>query len=229
MKVNELPDGLRLKLSESDERLLWQKVSEKGVNKAAAETGYPRNRIYSWKSKNLFIPGEFVTEFMDSPEISAMKSGGRGSEISSVNFPIPENSELLTRIGESVYTNKEGVPFYRTDEFSLAQRFRQLLYEIGDFDVSIYRRQYYELRYPKVVQDILSEMSFDQHLPALVDESGVIKEGYIHIEGETIPVDDFKGTLYSDRKRQQLAIERGDEDELARIISDQVSKANELL
>lgn len=229
MQLNKLPEGLRVKLSKEDQHRLWEEVEIKGMTKIAEETGYPRNRLYSWKSKDIFLPIAFISRFLDSAEVKAIKSQGRGNEIRDLDLSFDQIDELATRFNSSVYINRDGVPFYRAKEYSLISRFRELLEMMGEFDISVYNRDFNEVRFPKAVQLILSNIDYEQDFAALVDESGEIKDGKIILDNREISVEEFEGRLYSDEKRGQLAIEKGDRDELEDIIADQISKANSLL
>lgn len=229
MKIDQLPKQSRVKISSEDMESLWDKASELGASKTSEITGYSSSKIYSWKSKDLFLPADFVLEFVEDAEVLEVKSNGRGSSIENPNLDFSELDELLTRFNQSVYINKEGVPFYRTNEYSLLERFREILSKLGDFEVKIYRRGFYEIRFPKIVQLVLSELDYSADLGALVDESGRIADGEVLVNDSVVSVNEFDQRLYSDRLRSRLAIEKGDKDELQRIIADQASKANSLL
>jgi len=229
MTSQELESHIRVKLEPEQETRLWKKVEERGVTETSEVTGYSRSSIYNWRSKDVFIPLDFVNELVEDPVIEQLKGEGRSRAIRPEEFPIRPGDELLTRVSESVYVNRDGVPFYRTYDFSLLNRFEELLQQMGEIPHQVYERNgFYELRYPKFLHEIFQLQDFEEDIGAQVDESGEIRDKEIVVGGRSLEIGGFDEKLHSLRKRERLARVRGDSEELERIIRLQVSKANEL-
>lgn len=226
MNLEKLPDGIRLKLGESDEELLWRKAEEGGLKETAEKAGYRPQKLYSWRSEDSYLPKSFVQEFIGDPEVEAVK--GRGSSKPSQRFEVSGISdELLTRVQESVSVNADGVPVYQQTDRGCVKRFMELLEEVGEIPYSVYERDVFEVRYPKYLQEILENRSFEPVLSAKVDESGVIKDGEIVLDGRSVEVDKFSGELYSRENKLQLAIEREDSEEIERLMAAEVARIRE--
>lgn len=211
---------------EKDLERLWEQVSRTGTGTAADRTGYSRSKIYGWKSRDLFIPAEFVSKFINPGEVKALKGGGRAEPIRNLKFPIEEREELAARRNSSVAVNSDGVPIYQASDRGNLERFAALLEDLGS-TYTVYSRETLELRYPRFVDRIIREFPGDR-LAAAIDESGEITENGIKIDGETIPLEKFSGRLYSS-KRLELALQRGDREELSRIMSEQARRASTIL
>lgn len=228
MEFKELPDDIRVKLDEEAEQQLWKTIEEfGGVKRFADSFDYSASRMYNWKNKDVFIPVGLVKQVSGnnaSSGVIAIKGRGRSKPLRDPEFPLEENDELLTRISSSVYMNEEGVPVYQTDDLGLVDRFVELLQVHGDVPVKVYNRSVHEVRYPKYLHQILEQMSFEQDIPALVDEEGVIEDGKIILDSQVIDIDEFGGRLHSRSKRLELALARADSDEVASIMSEEAER-----
>jgi len=230
LEFSDLPDDTRVKLTDEGRHELWHRVDEfGGVKKLSNAFDFSASKMYNWRNKNSFMPISFVKRLMgDNPSrIEAIKGNGRGKEWQT-DFPIAENPELLTRIRQSVKVNEEGVPFYITGEKTLYSRFQELLDEI-QVPYRSYSRKRYEIRYPKFVHEVFQQMSFEEDISALVDESGHIDNDSVIVGDRKIPVSDFKGTLYSRDKKLELAIARNDTDTIQQLISEESYKVRKLV
>ncbi|MFB6291823.1 MAG: hypothetical protein ABEI58_00340 [Candidatus Nanohaloarchaea archaeon] len=231
MKFSELPGSIRVKLDAEGERELWHRIDEFGSVKQFAEAfDYPETRLYNWRNQDLFYPVDFVRQVMGlnaTDQVVAMKGGVRSLPTREPEFPLPEDDELLTRVEESVNVNEEGVPVYRTGSPGTLERFRDLLRRLGNVPASVYRNRGYELRYPKYIHSLLVKMEYETDFAALVDESGVIENGYLKARGEKVPVEEFSGELFSREKRLALAMERGDPEEISRIMAERSEAVRE--
>jgi hypothetical protein len=222
MRFDELPEGVRVKLTEGDRERLWNRAGN--ISRFSEKRGFSRSKMYNWKNKAEFIPVELVREVLENPGIMAIKGDGRSRPLRNPVFPLTENNELLTRVNLSVYVNKEGVPVYQTDDLGLVERFIELLNEYGDVPVIVYNRSVYEVRYPKYMHEIFEQMDFEENLSALVDEKGSIEGDKISVGERLIDVDGFEGRLYSRDKRLELALARGDSDEVAELMAEEAGR-----
>lgn len=221
MKFQELPDSIRVKLTEETERRFWKTIDDfGGVQQFSQEFGYSRSKLYNWKNKDCFLPVELVrTVLGSSPEgIVAIKGRSNSRPLENPGFPLPVTAELLTRVKCSVVVNREGVPFFQSDDIGRIERFAELLEDLGEVPFQVYNRSVYELRYPKYLQKIFSSVDFDTSFAALVDEKGVVENGFVKAGDRKVPVEEFEGELYSRDKKLQLALERNDEETVAEII-----------
>ncbi|MFB6147451.1 MAG: hypothetical protein ABEJ66_01065 [Candidatus Nanohaloarchaea archaeon] len=231
LELEDLPPGTRLKLDGEGEDELWREVDSRGgVRSFCGKTGFDEARVYSWKNHCSSYPVEFVLELVDdaSPHVTGLKGGGRGSTVEDPELPLPVNRELLTRVEVSVSVNRDGVPVYRAGEFSLVERFNELLQELGNVPVSVYSRSPgYELRYPKIVHSLLEGREFEPDFAALVDERGRIEKGKLVAGNRDMDVENFSGELYSRDRRLELAVERNDREEIEKLIGEEARKVRE--
>ncbi|MBC5792789.1 MAG: hypothetical protein H8Z69_01995 [Nanohaloarchaea archaeon] len=223
IEVSDLPKNTRIKLSENDEERLWNKVEKESVTATAKKTDFSRTKLYNWRSKDCFIPLKFVNQLLNDFKVEALKAGSNAKPLK-LKLPLEPSSELLTRISASASVNKEGTPVYRTQERSLLERFKELLEQLGEIPYKIYSRDAYELRYPKLLQEILKKQNYRTELAALFDEKGEFKNGKMLVNSTEIKVQDFKGELYSMDKKYRLAIERNDEKEMEEILKQSVQR-----
>lgn len=228
---NDLPDSLRVKLSEAGEKRIWDAVEQQsGISAVADDTGYSRSKLYNWKHKTAFFPVKFVRQVLDAPEeyVKAIKGGGRSHPIP-VELPLHVSEELLTRTGCSVHVNSQGVPTYQTQEASLVNRFVRLLQELGDVSVSVYHRSAYEVRYPAYLQELFASLSYESDTGARIDEVGSIEGEQIVLPEKTIGVQEFDGTLHHRGKKLQLALARGDSTTIAQLMAAEAEKVEHLV
>ncbi len=232
MKFSELPDGIRVKLSDRGERDFWMMVDEfGGVKDFSGALGYDASKVYNWRSKDVFLPVEAVRRVLGSnatEEIEALKGGGRSRPIEDPEFPFEPDDELLTRVESSVHVNGQGVPVYQSSDTGLVDRFYSLLQQYGRVPVELYSRSVYELRYPKYLQQLFSRMGHSTDFAALVDEEGRIGDGYVEAGGRRVAVDGFGGRLYSRDKRLQLAMERGDSQSIAELMAEEADRVSSM-
>lgn len=228
--LSGLPGDIRVRLDGKSDGKLWQEIDVRGGIRAfCSSTGFDESRVYNWKNHCSFYPARFVGEVLENPGIEALKGGGRSRPLENPVLPLPASDELLTRASCSVSVNREGVPVYRAAEQSLVDRFRELLFRLGDVPVSVYSRPGgYELRYPAYLHSIFIEMEFEPRFSALVDEEGRIEEGKLLADGRSVDVGDFDGRLYSDEKRLELALERGDSETVSELIGEEARKVRQL-
>ncbi len=227
---SELPEDIRVKLSEKGEKELWHRVNEFGGIKTFSQSfEYPSSKLYNWKSKEAYIPIELVRKVFGaeySEEVTAYKGRGRSQPVKNPVFPLPENNELLTRIKCSVNLSK-GTPIYQTGDQGLVERFQELLELYGEVHFKVYRRKsVYELRYPGYLHRIFQLMNYERDLNALIDEKGVVKDKII-LEDEEIEPDQIN-ELYHRDKRMRLALIEEDEKEITRLMSEEKKKVREL-
>ncbi|MFP4230139.1 MAG: hypothetical protein ACLFRK_03290 [Candidatus Nanohaloarchaea archaeon] len=230
MRFSELQD-LRIKLDETGRKEFWHRVEEFGGVKTFAEAfEFSPGKAYNWKSKDSFIPIELVKKVFGneaSQHVKAYKGPKNSSPIRNPVFPIPENDELLTRIEYSVTVNRKGIPVYQTNDEGLVRRFQKLLNEVGDVPVKIYRRDIYELRYPKHLHQLLDSMSFEEDLDARIDEEAEI-EGKILLNGEEVRPEKV-GKLFHREKRMKLALLKQDNEEVANLMAEERKRVREAL
>jgi hypothetical protein len=231
LKFEDLPEETRVKLTEKGREDLWHRVDEFGGVKQLSEAfDFSSSKMYNWKSKNSFMPINFIRRLMgqNPPEIKAVKGKGRGKAWE-IDLPVEVDNELLTRVETSVTVNRKGTPVYITDEKSLASRFIELLEEIG-VEQSFYSREgRYEVRYSKYSHRVLSSLEFSESFAALVDEEGEIEEDKVKASGREIPVEEFDSGLYSRSKIFDLALARGDKEKIQELIAEESSKVRNLV
>lgn len=234
IEFSELPQDLRVKLSEEAEDELWHRIDEfGGVKEFTEHFEYSSSKLYNWKNKHAFLPVKFVKRLMggnNAKGIKAVKGKGRSKQIEGPEFPLQVSDELLTRVEASVSVNSEGIPTYITGERSRADRFTELLTRLGDVPYSVYTRDgRFEVRYPKFLQEIFRDLSYEEDFSALVDEVGSVEDEKLKASGKEVSVEDFSGELYSREKKFELALQRGDEEAIGDIIGDEASKVEEML
>ncbi len=234
IEFSELPEDLRVKLTQEAEDELWHRIDEfGGVKEFTEHFEYSQSKLYNWKNKESFLPVKFVRRLMggnNAKGIKAVKGKGRSKQIEGLGFPLEVSDELLTRVEASVSVNSEGIPTYITGERSLADRFMELLKELGDVPYSVYSRNgRFEVRYPKFLQEMFEGLDFQRDFPALVDEEGLVEDGRVKASGGDVSVDEFSGELYSREKKFELALQRGDEEAIRDIIGGEASKVEEML
>jgi hypothetical protein len=162
------------------------------------------------------------------PEIKAVKGKGRGKAWQ-LNLPLDIEEELLTRVEFSVTVNRKGTPIYITGESSLADRFVQLL-ESLDINSTRYNREgRYEVRYSKYAHKVLERLQFSPVFAALVDEDGEVSDGKVKASDREIPAEKFDGDLYSRSKIFDLALARGDKENIQELIAEESSKVRNLV
>ncbi|MFB6203757.1 MAG: hypothetical protein ABEK01_04680 [Candidatus Nanohaloarchaea archaeon] len=226
MRLEELPGEIRLELSDRSERELWDRIGT--VRSFCSDTAFTPSELYNWKNHSDHIPVELVRAVGLEPEVRSLKGGGRSLPMEDPVFPMPESDELLTRVRCSVHVNSEGVPVYQTGERSLIRRFRQLLRELGDVPCSVYSREVHELRYPKYVHSILSEMSGGGDLAALADEEGRIEDGKIVAGGKEIAPGEVKGDLYSRDMQIEVAVLTEDSEKVLEMMGEEARKVEKI-
>lgn len=224
MKLEKVPGELRVKLEPEKIEQLWEKVEESGFAEAAEKTGYRRSKLYGWKSRDLFIPSRFVTEFLETAEVTAIKGRGSGQPTQNPKMDFPELNELRTRALLSSAVNREGVPVYISDDRAVAKRFVELLEKLGDVNYSVYRRERFEVRYPAHIHRFLDYQEREFDFAAAVDEAGEIMDGKLCFQNRTVPVEEFNAALYSRDKRLELALEKGDAESVQSIMEEEASK-----
>ena len=234
IEFSELPQDLRVKLTQEAENELWHRIDEfGGVKEFTEHFEYSQSKMYNWKNKESFLPVKFVKRLMggnNAKGIKALKGKGRSKSVKGLDFPVEVSEELLTRVEASVSVNNEGIPTYITDERSLMNRFQELLDEFGKVPYRSYSRKgRYEIRYPKFLQEIFEGLEFERDFPALVDETGVIEEGKLKASDREVSVQDFDGKLFSREKKFELALQKGDKEAIQKIVGGEASKVNSLL
>lgn len=229
MNVDELPEQIRVKLPEKQERKLWEEIEAESIAEFAQVTSYSTQQLYNWKNKDVFLPVDLVRQVLKDFEVSSMKGRNNSRPIENPEFPLKITDELVTRVYSSVSVNGEGTPFYRVKEASLLKRFYDLLENIGDVPISTYRRSGYQLRYPKYLHELIVSQEHSTDFAALFDEKGEFKEGeYMVVDEVKLNVTEFEGNLWSDRKKYKLALLRNDSEELKHIIESQSQKMDNL-
>ena len=231
LKFEDLPQKTRVKLTEKGRDDLWHRVDEFGGVKQLSEAfDFSSSKMYNWKSKNSFMPINFIRRLMgqNPPEIEAVKGKGRGKAWE-IDLPVEVSEELLTRVEASVTVNRKGTPVYITGEKSLASRFLNLLDKIG-VEQSFYNREgRYEVRYSKYAHSVLSGVEFSEKFSALVDEGGDITEEKVKASDKEIPVEEFDAELHSRSKTFDLALARGDKEKIQELIAEESSKVRNLV
>lgn len=231
---SRIPENFRVKLSEKGKKDLWHRVDEFGGVKNLAEAfGYSRSKIYNWKSKDLALPVNFVRQIMgenNTDEIILLKGLGSSGKIENPKFPLKISNELLTRVEASVKENKEGTPIYIASEKGLAERFSELLANLGEVEHRVYSRDSrFELRYPKFLHEIFCTIDFEEDLAALIDETGQIQDGKILLDDREISVAGFDEKIFSREKSFELALERGDSEKIAELMAEESEKVKGLI
>lgn len=218
---------LRVKLEEKSDGKLWEKVSDKGVSVAAEETGYSASKIYNWKSKDLFIPQDFVEKFLDNYKFEAVKAGSNSEVVENIGFS-NQVDELKTRINCSGFTNSEGTPFYYSKSRGNVQRFRQLMQNVG-VEVKVYRRNNrFEVRYPRVVYELLEKKSFEPVEAAVIDEVAEVRNGRFMVKDRVVDFENY-AEMFNEDKLLQLGLQRSDPEIIGMVMSRESEKASNLL
>jgi hypothetical protein len=233
VNLSNLPENVRLKLTEESEKGFWNQIEEEGgIKSFCRESEFSSSKMYNWKNKDSFLPAELVIELLGerSINIEAVKGKGRSSTIENPEFDFPEINELLTRIQTSVSVNSNGTPMYQTDDIGNAERFAELLQKLGEYPFRFYSRSsYYQINYPKFLQNVLAEKDFEPELGALVDEEGDIEDDYFVLGEEKFRIDSFEETLYSREKSMRKALEIGNRKKIEKIISSEAEKADRFI
>jgi len=231
MEFSEL-ENVRIKLDRKGTQEFWHRVNEfGGVKNFADAFGISPSKMYNWKAKEAYIPIKLVKKVFGnqaSQHVKAYKGGGRSKPVKNPAYPIPENNELLTRINCSVTVNKNGIPLYQASDEGLIRRFNELLQKIGDVPIKLYDRDIYELRYPKYLHKLLMKLDYEQDLDALVDEKGRIENNQVLLNEDKIGVENL-GELYHREKRLKLALIRKDNNEIAKLMSEEKEKVKKAL
>jgi hypothetical protein len=234
VEFSELSEDFRVKLTDEATEELWHRVGEFGGVKAVSDSfKFSQSKMYNWKNKDLALPVSFVRRLMgknNTSEITALKGKGSSGKIENPDFPLDISDELLTRVDTSVKENSEGTPFYITLEKSLADRVTELLEKLGDVEYRVYTRNLrLEVRYPKFLQEIFSQVEFDEDLAALVDEKGEIKDRKLILDDRAVQVEEFNGKLYSREKDFELALQLGDSEKIAELMAEESSKVRNMI
>ena len=234
IEFSELPDDLRVKLSEEGQKEVWNRVDEFGGAKAVSEAfNFSQSSMYNWKSKNLALPLVFVRRLLgqnSTDHIQVLKGSGSSGKVENPNFPLSLSDELLTRVQASVVVNSDGVPVYIAGERSLVDRFAELLEGLGRVDYSVYSRDSrFELRFPKFLYDIFEGVKFERGFAALVDEKGEFRDGKVIAGEEAVSVESFEGDLFSREKSFELALGRGDSGRIAELMAEESGKVRSLI
>jgi hypothetical protein len=163
-------------------------------------------------------------------ELTELKGKGSSGTIKKLEFPIQISNELLTRIETSVKENSDGTPTYLTEEKSLADRFTELMQDLGNVQLKTYsRNSRYEVRFPKFLNQLLSNLEHQPNLPALIDEKGEIKQNKITVEDQSIDIMEFDEKLYSREKKFEIALQRENSDTIAELMAEESSKVRNLI
>jgi hypothetical protein len=233
LKFSELPDSVRIKLSEKGKKEFWHRIDEFGGIKNFCEAfEYSSSTVYNWKNKDSFIPVELIRSVFGieaADDVVAIKGEGRSRPVKNPELPLSADDELLTRIAISVNVNSNGIPVYQSSDQGNVERFAELLNQLGNVPFEVYNRSVYELRYPKYLHQILSDIEYEEKFRALVDEKGKIKDGNLVFNQTEIPVEDFDGRLYSRDKALKLALNRNNKQEIQRIMAEEASKVQKAL
>jgi len=233
VKFSELPDFIRIKLSESGKKEFWHRIDEfGGIKNFCGAFDYSTSTVYNWKNKDSFIPVELVKNVFGteaSDDVIAIKGKGRSLPLKNPGFPIRVDDELLTRINVSVNVNSNGIPVYQSTDRGNVGRFIELLEQIGDLPYQVYNRSVYELRYPKYLHQLLSTMDYNQDFGALVDEKGKIEDGKLLVKEKELEIKDFEGQLYPRKKALRLALARNNDKKIQQIMADEAKKVNKAL
>lgn len=233
LKFSELPEFVRIKLSEKGKKEFWHRIDEFGGIKNFCEAfDYSSSTVYNWKNKDSFIPVELVRSVFGieaADDVVAIKGEGRSKPIQDPAFPLRIEDELLTRMHASVNVNSNGIPVYQSSDQGNVERFAELLSQIGEIPFEVYNRSVYELRYPKYLHQILSNIDYEEDFGALVDEKGSVEEGKLTVAEKQVPIEDFDGQLHSRDKALKLALARNNKQEIQRIMVEEASKIKNAL
>lgn len=225
MKLEEMPETVRLKLGGKSEKELWEEIEERGgIKQFSRAAGYSPSQLYNWRNKESFLPVKIVTELVEDPEVEALKGRSSSRPILAPKLPLEISDELGTRTEASVSVNREGTPVYITQEHSLVERFRELLENLGKVPTTIYSRDQYELRFPKYLHTIIEKSDTRTEFRALFDEKGSFEDGKMVVEGMERDPDSFDQILYSEQKKLELALKKGDGKVVRDILAEQASK-----
>lgn len=228
LKFSELPEFIRIKLSEPGKEEFWHRLDEFGGIKNFCEAfDYSTSTVYNWKNKDTFIPVELIRNVFGieaADEVICMKGEGRSKAIQNPEFPISPSDELLTRIQTSVNVNSNKIPVYQSSDQGNVERFAELLNQLGDVPFELYNRSVYELRYPKYLHQVLSEIKYEEDFGALIDENGKIKDNKLIFKDKEISLEEFEGNLYSRDKALQLALARNNKQKIQQIIAAEAEK-----
>lgn len=233
LNFSELPDLIRIKLSEQGKKEFWHRIDEFGGIKNFCEAfDYSSSTVYNWKNKDSFIPVELIRSVFGieaADDVVAMKGAGRSRAIKNPDFPLIADEELLTRIESSVNVNSNGIPVYQSRDQGNVRRFVVLLEQFGEVPFELYNRSVYELRYPKYLHKILSGVKYDEDFAALVDEKGEIQNGKLVVEDREVSFAEFDGNLHSRQKKYELYLARGDSEKLGELISEEASRIGSMM
>lgn len=234
VEFSELPEDLRVKLTEKSREELWRRADEFGGVKTLSESfEFSQSKMYNWRNKDLALPLKFVKRLMgqnSTDEIIMLKGRGSSTKIENPEFPIQFSRELLTRASVSVKKNSDGTPFYLTGERGLAERFVELLQNIGEVEYSFYsRNSRFEVRYPKFLNQIFEQVDFNREVAAEIDEKGQIVEEKIVLPDREILISEFNGDLYSREKSFEIALQRGNSDKIAELMAEESSKVRKMI
>jgi hypothetical protein len=127
-----------------------------------------------------------------------------------------------------VTVNLDGTPIYQTDDRGNAERFVDLLEKLGSVPYSVYVREVYEVRYPKLLHELFEEMSYEKLDTARIDEEGKLRGDIIVLGDREFPVEEFDGKLHHRDKRLQLALARKDREEVADLMGEEARRMNEM-
>ena len=232
LKFSELPDDIRIKLSESGKKEFWHRIDEFGGIKTFSNAfDIPSSTVYNWKNKDSFIPVNLIRNVFGNEaadDVIALKGKGRSRPIENPEFPLKVSDELLTRIESSVNVNSNGIPVYQSGDKGNVSRFAELIRQTGKVPLELYNRSVYELRYPKCLHKILSELEYEPDITGLIDEEGKIQDGKIIVNKKEIMIDDFNKELYSRNKRYKLYLAQGNGEKIRKLISNEAARVENL-
>lgn len=232
MDLSQFPSEIRLKLEEEAEEQFWKQVEKEGIANYSDKFSYNTSQFYNWKNKDVFLPVNVVKKTLTdqkdlNDKIIAYKGPGRSKAIKNPEIPVPKNNELLTRIESSVSLSKD-TPIYQVKDRGLIERFIQLLESLGDVPHKVYNRStVYELRYPRYLHRTLQNMNYEKNFAALVDEKGQIKDEIIEANGTQKNIKNFEEELYSRNKALKLALAKGNDQKVRRIMAKEAEKVKE--
>lgn len=233
LKFSDLPSFTRVKLSEKGREEFWHRVNEFGGIKEFCEAfDLSSSTVYNWKNKDTFIPVELIRNVFDNKlvdEVIALKGKGRSSPLRNPKLPIKLDNELLTRIQTSVNVNSNGIPVYQSSDRGNTRRFMELLDQIGDIPYIFYNRSVYEVRYPKFIHKVLSDIDYRENFGALVDEKGSIQDHKLIVGDRERSFEEFEGQLFSRQKRYEYYLIKGDSEKLGELISEEASRLEKVL
>lgn len=233
IEFSELPEHLRVKLTERGREELWHRVNEFGGIKQLSESfDFSQSKMYNWKNKDLALPVKFVRRLMGqnaTSEIVLLKGEGSGGKIENPVFPLEVSDEFITRVEASVAVNKDGVPSYISNDRGRVERFSDLLEEVGRFSYTEYQRgSIFELRFPKFIYEIVSEIESEQDQSVLFDEEGSFFDGEPRLNEEKVRITDYKDKVFSSDKRLKLALENEDGEVIKSLVGSTARSASHL-